>query len=78
MRVHAEGEVDGTIYGHVIPVGMPVPVDGIGAFFGGVYYVDSVTHSFTLDGYTQSVKLLRNAYGDNIDGGGSSALSGIL
>jgi phage protein D len=78
MRIQAEGDVDGSIYGHVLTVGTPVPVDGLGAWLGGVYYVDSVTHIFTMDGYKQSVKLLRNGYGDNIDGGAASVLGGIL
>ena len=77
MRVKADGELDGTLYGHVLRVGEPVPVDGVGDWLGGLYYVDSVSHKFTLDGYRQSFQLLRNAYGDNFSSG-SNPLSGVL
>lgn len=79
-RVLGEGELDGTIYGHVLKVGLPVPVDGLGDWLSGVYYVDAVSHSFTAQGYRQRIKLLRNAYGDNLDGvsGLAGALAGVL
>ena len=64
MRVRAEGELDGTVYGHVLRVGETVPLDGLGDRLNGLYYVDRVTHRFTPDGYTQAFRLLRNAYGD--------------
>ena len=66
MRVRARGELDGSLYGHVLRVGQPVEVDGIGNWLGGIYYVDAVTHNFGVDGYRQSMQLLRNAYGDNL------------
>lgn len=66
MKVRATGELDGSRYGHVLRVGEPVPVDGIGERYGGVYYVDKVSHRFTVDGYRQSFELMRNAYGDNL------------
>jgi hypothetical protein len=66
MRIHAEGELDGTLYQHVLQVGKLVPVDGVGGQFNGLYYVDTVSHRFSVDGYRQSFKLLRNAYGDNV------------
>jgi len=78
MRVHAEGELDGSLYGHVLLVGLPVGVDGVGDWLGGTYYVDKVTHRFTTEGYRQSFELLRNAYGDDLESGGLGALSGIL
>ncbi|MDH3404187.1 MAG: hypothetical protein OES32_06455 [Acidobacteriota bacterium] len=77
MRVKAEGELDGSLYGHVLRVGEPVPVDGVGDWLGGLYYVDAVSHKFTLDGYRQSFKLMRNAYGDNFSSGGDP-LAGVL
>ncbi len=77
MKVKAEGELDGSVYGHVLRVGEPVAVDGVGEWLGGTYYVDEVIHSFTMDGYRQSFKLLRNAYGDDVQGG-AGALAGIL
>ena len=43
LRVRAEGELDGTLYGHVLLPGLPVAVDGPGDWLGGVYYVDRVS-----------------------------------
>jgi len=77
MKVRAEGELDGSLYGHVLRVGEPVGVDGTGEWLGGTYYVCRVSHRFTLDGYRQSFTLLRNAYGDNLEST-SSVLAGIL
>lgn len=70
LRVKAEGELDGSRYGHVLRVGEPVGVDGVGDWLGGRYYVDTVSHRFSLDGYRQSFQLLRNAYGDDLAAGG--------
>ena len=67
MKIRATGELDGSRYGHVLRVGEPVAIDGIGERYGGVYYVDKVSHRFTVDGYRQSFELMRNAYGDNLD-----------
>jgi phage protein D len=66
MRVKVGGELDGTLYAHVLQVGKLVPVDGVGSQFNGLYYVDTVSHHFSVDGYRQSFKLMRNAYGDNV------------
>lgn len=77
MRVRAQGELDGSLYGHVLRVGLPVGVDGIGTTMQGIYYVDSVTHLFNGDGYRESFALLRNAYGDNLEAG-TSVLAGVL
>jgi hypothetical protein len=77
MRVVADGELDGSLYGHVLQVGMPVPVDGVGEWMSGVYYVDQVTHAFGTDGYRQRIRLLRNALGDNLDAGPAGVLDGI-
>ncbi len=71
LRIKAEGELDGSLYGHVLRVGEPVGVDGVGDRYGGVYFVDTVKHVFNSDGYRMSFSLLRNAYGDNLaDSGG--------
>jgi len=79
QKVKGEGELDGTLYGHVLRVGLPVPVDGLGSWLSGVYYVDAVTHRFAYEGYRQSFTLLRNAFGDNLDSvPGSNVLSGVL
>jgi hypothetical protein len=77
LRVKAEGELDGSLYGHVLRVGEPVGVDGVGDWLQGVYYVDKVKHHFSLDGYRQSFTLLRNAYGDNLESA-SNPLAAVL
>jgi phage protein D len=63
MSVIAQGELDGSLYGHVLRVGEPVEVDGVGERYSGKYYVDSVTHRFDARGYDQSFSLSRNALG---------------
>jgi len=71
LRIKAEGELDGSLYGHVLRVGEPVGVDGVGDRYGGIYFVDKVKHTFNTDGYRMGFTLLRNAYGDNLaDSGG--------
>ena len=65
-RIQAEGELDGTLYGHVLRPGLPVGVDGLGERQSGLYYVDTVSHVFNAQGYRQRFKLLRNAWGDNL------------
>lgn len=66
-KIQAEGELDGTLYGHVLLAGLPVGVDGVGSRLAGLYYVDGVTHTFNASGYRQRFRLLRNAWGDNLD-----------
>jgi phage protein D len=78
MRIKADGELDGTLYGHVLQVGGLVPVDGVGDRLSGLYYVDTVSHRFSNDGYRQSFKLLRNAYGDNVPSGPLAGLSAAV
>ncbi|HSI51436.1 MAG TPA: hypothetical protein VLA61_24475 [Ideonella sp.] len=80
QRVKAEGELDGTLYGHVLKAGLPVGVDGLGDWLSGVYYVDSVSHNFNAQGYRQHFALLRNAVGDNLSTlpGPGSALAGVI
>ena len=77
LKVRGEGELDGSLYGHVLLTGLPVAVDGVGEWLAGVYYVDRVQHRFSMDGYRQSFTVLRNAYGDNVPAG-ASPLAGIL
>lgn len=79
-RLQGEGELDGTLYGHVLQVGLPVGVDGLGEWMSGVYYVDGVNHSFTPQGYKQRFRLLRNAYGDNLSSvaGYAAKLAGVM
>ena len=75
LRVKGDGELDGTLYGHVLRVGELVPVDGVGDRLSGLYSVDTVSHSFSTDGYRQRFQVLRNAYGDNVPSGPLGGLS---
>ncbi len=77
FKVTATGQLDGSLYGHVLRVAEPVGVDGVGAKYGGLYYVDRVTHKFEFSGYTQDFTLIRNAYGDNLEVS-SSLLDAVL
>ncbi len=77
FRIKGSGELDGTLYAHVLLPGLPVRVDGAGNRNGGLYYVDSVTHAFTPDGYRQSFEAIRNATGD-ADALGAAPLSKAL
>ncbi len=63
-RIVAEGELDGSLYGHVLQVGLTVRLDGLGDRYDGLYYVDRVSHAFSAEGYRQAFTLLRNAWGD--------------
>ncbi|MEE8058708.1 MAG: hypothetical protein V3T17_12895 [Pseudomonadales bacterium] len=63
LKLRAEGKLNGTNYGHVLQIGLPVELDGVGSVYSGTYYVDEVNHSFTHSGYFQDFVLLRNAYG---------------
>ena len=73
FKLRATGELDGSLYGHVLKVGRTVAVDGAGARYGGLYYADKVVHAFSTDGYKQQFELIRNATGEG--GGGSGPLS---
>jgi phage protein D len=70
FKLRATGELDGSLYGHVLRPGRTVTVDGAGDRYGGTYYVDKVTHVFTPEGYRQTFELIRNATGE--DGGAGS------
>ncbi len=76
-KVIAEGELDGSLYGHVLLTHKPVGVYGVGDTYGGLYYVDKVTHVFAQSGYRQSFKLLRNATGQNTEPEANDALAGV-
>lgn len=73
FKLRATGELDGSLYGHVLKVGGTVTIDGAGARYGGLYYTDKVVHEFSSDGYKQQFELIRNATGEG--GGGSGPLS---
>ena len=76
-KINADGELDGLLYGHVLQTHRPVGVYGVGDTYGGLYYVDKVTHVFAQAGYRQSFRLLRNATGQNTEPEASDALSGV-
>jgi phage protein D len=77
MRIRGTGELDGSRYGHVLLTGEPVGVDGAGEKYSGTWYVSAARHSFDTDGYKTAFTLIRNAYGDDLDGG-SNPLAGVL
>lgn len=78
MSIRADGELDGSLYGHVLRVGEPVDVDGVGERYSGTYYVDTVTHRFDTHGYDQGFTLMRNALGRKPGGGLAGAIAGLL
>jgi hypothetical protein len=77
FKIRATGELDSSLYGHVLHAGALVRVDGTGERYGGLYYVDKVTHTFTPDGYRQQFELIRNATGDS-DSPGAAPLSSAI
>ncbi|MBK0327768.1 hypothetical protein I5535_10735 [Rhodobacteraceae bacterium F11138] len=80
FKIRATGELDGTLYGHVLRIGALVRVDGTGERNGGLYYTDKITHVFATDGYRQRFELIRNGTGDSDSPGApplSSAISAI-
>lgn len=76
-KIIAEGELDGSLYGHVLLSHKPVGVYGIGDTYGGLYYVDRVIHVFAKSGYRQTFRLLRNAVGQNTEPESSDALAAV-
>ncbi len=79
FKIRGTGELDGSIYGHVLQPGGLVSVDGAGTRYGGLYYVDKVAHQFSSEGYTETFELMRNATGetDSPTGALSSAASAL-
>ncbi len=61
--IRASGEVTTAAYGGLLLPDRPVTVTGAGPDFSGLYYVESVSHTLSGDGYTQSFSLSRNALG---------------
>ena len=59
--VTGEGDVDSSVYQHVLrPRGL-VTIKGVGETYSGDYYVTFVRHTISRDGYNQSIRLTRNA-----------------
>ena len=65
--IKATGELDGALYAHILKIGLPVDVSGGGKTYNGRYYVDSVVHDFSREGYRQKFTLLRNGIGDDLE-----------
>jgi hypothetical protein len=76
-KIIADGELDGSLYGHVLLTHKPVGVYGVGDTYGGLYYVDKVTHIFAQSGYRQAFRLLRNATGQNTEPESGNGLAGV-
>ena len=79
FKLRGSGELDGTVYGHVLRPGLMVSMDGAGTRYGGLYYVDKVAHAFNSEGYTQTFEVMRNATGESDAPGSplSAAVSAI-
>jgi hypothetical protein len=83
FKLRGSGELDGSLYGHVLEVGRTVIVDGAGGRYGGLYYVEQVVHRFTSEGYRQTFELSRNGTGETAGATGpisaaASAIAGLF
>jgi len=76
-KISAMGELDGSVYGHVLMTNRTVRVDGVGGTYSGLWYVDRVRHRFSIDGYHQTFRLIRNATGDVGLAGKADALAQV-
>lgn len=76
-KLKADGELDGSLYGHVLQTHKLVGVYGVGETYSGLYYVDTVTHVFDQDGYRQLFKLLRNATGQDSEPTAADSLAAV-
>ena len=76
-----EGQIHANEYNHVLKPRGTVTIKGLGETHSGIYYVSHVTHVFTSEGYTQSVKVKRNALlptgAEDFSGGSAGLLSGL-
>jgi hypothetical protein len=61
--VKGQGELDTTLYPHILKVGKVVGVRGAGSFYDGDYYIEQVTHSIERGKYTQNFQVARNGVG---------------
>jgi hypothetical protein len=61
--IRATGEVTTAAYGGLLLPDRTVTVSGVGPEYSGTYYVESVSHTLSGDGHTQSFSLRRNALG---------------
>jgi len=61
--VSGQGEIDTVRYGRVLHPRSLVGVRGVGFSYDGLYYVSRVSHSITLDSYSQTFSLSRDGTG---------------
>jgi hypothetical protein len=61
--VRVDGEVEGLKYNRPLLAGLPVLIRGAGRQMSGLYYVTTVTHRISRDGYSQRFSGWRNALG---------------
>jgi phage protein D len=59
--IRAQGSLDSLAYAGVLRARRPVLVRGVGTWFSGAYYVESVQHLIQGDSYSQHFSLRRNA-----------------
>ena len=76
-KIKADGELDGTRYGHVLLTHKVVGVYGVGDTNSGLYYVDKVAHTFGQNGYRQKFSLLRNATGQDSEPESDDSLAAV-
>jgi hypothetical protein len=76
-KIKANGELDGTRYGHVLLTHKVVGVYGVGDTNSGLYYVDKVAHTFDQNGYRQIFNLLRNATGQDSEPESDDSLAAV-
>ena len=71
--VTGEGVIAGSRYGSVLRPRRPVTIKGVGETHSGAYYVTHVTHSISVDGYSQRFLVKRNGLrptgAERFDGG---------
>ncbi len=83
FKLRGSGELDGSLYGHVLKPSGTVTIDGAGPRYGGLWYVDKVAHAFGPQGYAQTFEVMRNATGESAGptsplAAGASALAGLF
>jgi phage protein D len=79
--VSGEGEVDSSAYQHVLKPRAVVTIKGVGETYSGEYYVSFVRHTVNRSGYSQSVRVSRDALmptGSEEFEAGGGLLGGLL
>ena len=79
--VSGEGEVDSSVYQHVLKPRAVVTIKGVGETYSGEYYVSFVRHTVSRSGYSQSLRVSRDALmptGSEEFEAGGGLLGGLL